>query len=224
MGISALELMREIINDEMIIGINSALNGNQFVTLKEINPDAKNNRVNLYLPEKSIVFTLDHPAQPKKSIYLDQGNKLLHSGCDYVVFCHYKNLYWFVMIELKSYDIKGIKNQFFCSSAFIRYLRELVYLRDGSSERYGLASIVFYSTRNVQKQTSHNSIPPRTFFHIGSCWYYKIANCKAFSLKKLLDEECDKKSDQHIDLFCFNRHSTSGQEATLQAKLIHINN
>ncbi|MBF0097444.1 MAG: hypothetical protein HQM04_08090 [Magnetococcales bacterium] len=217
----SLQYLREILNPEIIKDVNTSLVTNTFITLKENNPDAKNKEICLYLPDYSIVFSLDQSKLPKKSLYLHPSNRLLHGGCDYVVFCYYKEMYWFIMIELKSFNPKGIKEQFFSSSAFIRYLRELIYLRDGLPLRYGLVSLEFSRSRTVQKQTTHNTLPHRTLFHDGA-WYYKIINHKTFSLKSLLDQEHNKKSeDQGIDLFCFNRHSTFGQDLTVHATAQH---
>jgi hypothetical protein len=217
--VESLQYLREILNPETIKDVNTSLVTNTFITLKENNPDARNREICLYLPNYSMVFSLDQFMI--KSPYLHPSNKLLHGGCDYVVFCYYKGMYWFIMIELKSFNTKGSKAQFFSSSAFIRYLRELIYLRDGLPLRYGMASLVFSSSRDVQKQTTHNALPRQTSFHDGA-WYYNIINRKTFSLKWLLDQEHNKKSEDHgVDLFCFNRHSASGQDLTVHATAQH---
>ena len=141
-----------------------------------------------------------------KSPFLHPSKKMLHKGCDCVVFCYYGGKYWFVLIELKSKDTSGAVVQLCCSSVFIRYLRELLFLHDGKEIRYELVYLLFSSRSNKMKTNLGNIKESRRTMRSpvdsNNLYYYNLSlPFPRFTLSRLLDCEPQTESPSPCDLF-----------------------
>ncbi|MBF0401339.1 MAG: hypothetical protein HQL90_11275 [Magnetococcales bacterium] len=195
---SAEDYLREILAPRVIVGGDTRDPKRTVVKLQEkLQPK---NKILLYVPPGSVVFHLD--TFPAKSPFLN-SKKNLHKGCDYVVFCPYREKYWFVLIELKSSDTAGAEIQLSYSIAFVRYLRELIFLHEGDGCRYELTCLLFSSAPKFTKKTPTH--PGKDRFRVyrmpsnpDRLSYYAFPYSQTFNLDLLLDSEPQaSKSHQH---------------------------
>ncbi|MEO5349534.1 MAG: hypothetical protein H7836_07810 [Magnetococcus sp. YQC-3] len=208
---SSLALLKDMLNPRVIVNGNTTDPEETVVVLEEKKEGSMTGKISLHVPSGSVVFRLDSPGEKSvrefsiKSPFLNPGKtKLnLHKGCDYVVLCKHRGKYWFVLIEMKSENPSGALEQLCCSSVFVRYLRELIFLHNGDVDRYEILYVVFTTSPRFKEQTragkaqytQYRVDSEKNNFH-----YYKMPPPSKLTLTQLLDCEPQTESAR-CDLF-----------------------
>lgn len=201
-----LVYLKEILHPKVCVPGDTANPEWTVVILKE-DSLPQSNQIRLHLPPESIVFRLDVQKNnyfKLKSPFLNNTTEKLHGGCDYVVFCSYKGKYWFVLIELKSKDTTGAVTQLCCSSAFVRYLREIIFTHDGNNVKYRMVNILFSTAPRFElKQGTRMGRREYSTSYAAThnLSYYGLPYVDNFSLIRLLDCESQTDSIPDVDLF-----------------------
>lgn len=194
---SPVECLKKVLNPKIIENGCTDTPSHLVVTIKEGNPKARGKAIQLYLPPEAIVFRLDMAPDSTfllKSEFLNKSADMVHGGCDYVIFCKYLDKYWFVLVELKSNDTSGFPKQICCSAAFIRYLREIVYLYDGQADRYEIVNLLFSTKPQFSVKTPTKS--GKTFMRefrkhekASGIYYYGLPYSSPIKISQILDSE-----------------------------------
>lgn len=126
----SLNALREMLNPDVICGLNTTDPDCSTVTLVEDQNGSKLDPINLIIPTHDcLVFQLDKPNNNKfktKSNFLHANKSGIHQACDYVVVCKYRGKLQFVFIELKSNETKGAASQLWHTTPFVFYLKKLL--------------------------------------------------------------------------------------------------